>query len=96
MGMASESNHAAPIRCKKSTITQEGAQVGTKIDIDEDRWPRLLLSLSEDRCGLCKCPKVVANATPGMQGLARGEVEGEFWDIGTPEDWERAERHFSA
>lgn len=24
------------------------------------------------------------------------EVEGEFWDIGTPEDWERAERRFSA
>jgi len=24
------------------------------------------------------------------------EVEGEFWDIGTPEDWERAERRFGA
>jgi len=24
------------------------------------------------------------------------EVEGEFWDIGTPEDWERAERRFHA
>jgi NDP-sugar pyrophosphorylase family protein len=24
------------------------------------------------------------------------EVAGTFWDIGTPEDWERAERHFSA
>jgi D-glycero-alpha-D-manno-heptose 1-phosphate guanylyltransferase len=24
------------------------------------------------------------------------EVEGEFWDIGTPGDWERAERRFSA
>ena len=24
------------------------------------------------------------------------EVAGEFWDIGTPEEWERAERHFAA
>ena len=24
------------------------------------------------------------------------EAEGEFWDIGTPEDWERAERQFGA
>jgi NDP-sugar pyrophosphorylase family protein len=28
--------------------------------------------------------------------LAGLEVEGEFYDIGTPEDWERAERRFSS
>jgi NDP-sugar pyrophosphorylase family protein len=28
-----------------------------------------------------------------LQGF---EVAGEFWDIGTPEDWERAERHFAS
>jgi NDP-sugar pyrophosphorylase family protein len=30
------------------------------------------------------------------QRLVGVEVEGEFWDIGTPEDWERAERRFGA
>lgn len=30
------------------------------------------------------------------QGLLQGfEASGEFWDIGTPADWERAERHFA-
>jgi NDP-sugar pyrophosphorylase family protein len=24
------------------------------------------------------------------------EAEGRFWDIGTPEDWTTADRHFSA
>ena len=52
--------------------------MGTTIDIDEDRWPRLLLSISEERCGLCRCPKVTANATPGMRRLATDPVEGEF------------------
>lgn len=28
-----------------------------------------------------------------LQGF---EVAGEFWDIGTPEDWERADRHFAS
>jgi NDP-sugar pyrophosphorylase family protein len=32
----------------------------------------------------------------GQGRLAGVEVEGGFWDIGTPEDWERAERRFSA
>jgi NDP-sugar pyrophosphorylase family protein len=31
------------------------------------------------------------------EGLLRGvPCEGTFFDIGTPEEWERAERHFSA
>lgn len=31
------------------------------------------------------------------EGRLQGyEVGGEFWDIGTPEDWERAERHFAS
>jgi NDP-sugar pyrophosphorylase family protein len=36
---------------------------------------------------------------PGLAAAGRlmgFEVEGEFWDIGTPEDWERAERHFAS
>ena len=28
--------------------------------------------------------------------LAAFEAEGEFWDIGTPEDWERAQRRFAS
>ena len=36
---------------------------------------------------------------PGLaaEGRLMGvEVAGTFWDIGTPEDWERADRHFGA
>jgi len=29
-------------------------------------------------------------------GLMGVETEGEFWDIGTPEDWERADRRFAS
>jgi NDP-sugar pyrophosphorylase family protein len=36
-------------------------------------------------------PKLAAEGR--LQGF---EVRGEFWDIGTPADWERAERHFAA
>jgi NDP-sugar pyrophosphorylase family protein len=36
-------------------------------------------------------PRLAAEG--GLQGF---EVAGEFWDIGTPEDWERAERHFAS
>ncbi|MEY4070639.1 MAG: hypothetical protein RL721_1253 [Candidatus Eisenbacteria bacterium] len=35
---------------------------------------------------------------PGLaaRGVLHGRrCEGRFWDIGTPEDWERAEREFS-
>ena len=36
-------------------------------------------------------PRIAAEGR--LQGV---EVAGEFWDIGTPEDWERAERHFAS
>jgi NDP-sugar pyrophosphorylase family protein len=50
-------------------------------------WPRLPETGSLERDVL---PKLAANAE--LRGL---RCAGRFWDIGTPEDWERAERELT-
>lgn len=56
--------------------------------------PRLWVELGRRPAGALSLERDVLPDLARRGELRALEVEGEFWDIGTPEDWERAERRF--